>query len=397
MAGFRKAQPRQAALKIAVFGAPGSGKTFTALLIAEGLAKLTGKRVAFVDTEHGTDFYVQNIPDRSVHPDPFDIDCLYTRSLAEVYQAVRSLSPDEYCCVVIDSVTHLWEAAKGSFRGKLTSAGTIPMHGWAQIKRPYKELENYLMNSPLHVLLLGRQGVDYQEDEESGELKALGFKMKAEGETPYEPNLLIRMEATRAGKGRPSIITAVAEKDRTGILAGRVIEWPDFDSIAKPILGALSGDEQAHIDSADEARSKDVEAMDDLDRSRAHQSAELRKNFAARYQLAQNWQEVEEIGKLITPDVKAKMTTDDLTSLREIALEAMSEHPKPDKDKLVSYLLRDGQMLGWDESELLKALKDHFPDWKNRAVSTLTIPQLEAALRFVSREMEGEAAERVGD
>ena len=39
MAGFRKAKAEQAALKIGFYGAQGSGKTFTALLIAEGLAQ----------------------------------------------------------------------------------------------------------------------------------------------------------------------------------------------------------------------------------------------------------------------------------------------------------------------------------------------------------------------
>ena len=51
MAGFRKAKAEQAALKVGLYGPPGSGKTFTALLLAEGLAKATKKRVAYVDTD----------------------------------------------------------------------------------------------------------------------------------------------------------------------------------------------------------------------------------------------------------------------------------------------------------------------------------------------------------
>jgi hypothetical protein len=52
MAGFRKAKAEQAALKMGIYGPPGPGKTFTSLLMAEGLAKATGKRIAVVDTEH---------------------------------------------------------------------------------------------------------------------------------------------------------------------------------------------------------------------------------------------------------------------------------------------------------------------------------------------------------
>jgi pantothenate kinase-related protein Tda10 len=68
MAGFRKAKAEQAALKIGLYGPPGSGKSFTSLLLAEGLVKNTGKRIAFVDTERGTDFYGGVRLRRHLHP-----------------------------------------------------------------------------------------------------------------------------------------------------------------------------------------------------------------------------------------------------------------------------------------------------------------------------------------
>jgi ABC-type sulfate/molybdate transport systems ATPase subunit len=68
MTAFQKPQALKAALKMALYGPAGSGKTFTSLRIAEGLAAHTGKRIAFVDTEHGTAFYGQAVPQRRVHP-----------------------------------------------------------------------------------------------------------------------------------------------------------------------------------------------------------------------------------------------------------------------------------------------------------------------------------------
>jgi hypothetical protein len=45
--------------------------------------------------------------------------------------------------------------------------------------------------------------------------------MKAEGETAYEPHILIRMEAIKPKKTNElAQIVAYAEKDRTGVLAG---------------------------------------------------------------------------------------------------------------------------------------------------------------------------------
>jgi hypothetical protein len=70
-----------------MYGAPGSGKTFSALLIAEGLAKLSGKRIAYVDTDRGTDFYCKAVPGRRVHPEAFDFDALYSQSITQLRAA----------------------------------------------------------------------------------------------------------------------------------------------------------------------------------------------------------------------------------------------------------------------------------------------------------------------
>src|ERR1700730_13244457 len=115
MSGFRKAKAEQAALKNAIYGPPGSGKSFTTLLLAEGLAKREGKRIAYVDTEHGTDFYCKDVPERAVHPEAFDFDAIYTRSLMEVLREVKALDPSIYCVIVIASITHLWEAARAAY------------------------------------------------------------------------------------------------------------------------------------------------------------------------------------------------------------------------------------------------------------------------------------------
>jgi hypothetical protein len=113
MTTFQKPEPLKAALKAALkvglYGPAGSGKTFTSLLIAEGLARHAGKRVAFVDSEPGTSFYGQAVPARAAHPDAFDFDVLHTKSITEVLAALRGLDPARHGVIVIDSMTHLWD------------------------------------------------------------------------------------------------------------------------------------------------------------------------------------------------------------------------------------------------------------------------------------------------
>lgn len=316
MAGFRKAKAEQAALKVGVYGPPGSGKTFTTLLLAEGLAGLTGRRVAYVDTERGTDFYCKAVPARNVHPDAFDFDAMYTRSVTEVLSAVRGLKQDEHSVVVIDSITHIWEACIASYTGRTTKANTIPMQAWGRIKKPYKELMGLLLSSPMHVFILGRQGTEYSTDEETEELKAVGLKMKAEGETPYEPHILIRMERIRAKRtSEVDSVIAYAEKDRTGVLAGRSFVNPTFDSLCKPLLGLL-GQTQASMMTPDAAAAIDGEALEEAEKRRVQSSAETLRRMSAEIELAQDIEALKSIAKRITKELKSTMTPPDVAALR---------------------------------------------------------------------------------
>lgn len=300
-----------------LYGPAGSGKTMTALLIAEGLAKRSGKRIAYIDTEHGTDFYCQAVPSRACHPDAFDFDAIYTRSITEVLAACRGLNPQEHAVLVLDSITHLWEAAIAAYGGKQTSIGTIPMHAWGKIKKPYKDLMAWMLSTNMHIIICGRQKNVYETDEETEELKMTGVTMRAEGETPYEPHILIRLEAIRPKKTQEvAQIVAYAEKDRTGVLAGRSFINPTFDSLCKPILGLL-GDTQAQVPTSDETAAEDAERLAEEERRRQDESAKLLRQFAAKVDLSETHADLKVLGKTITPQIKAQMTTADVATLRE--------------------------------------------------------------------------------
>lgn len=329
MAGFRKAKAEQAAIKMGLYGPAGSGKSLTSLLIAEGLAAISNTRVAYVDTERGTDFYCQAVPDRAIHPAAFDFDALYERSLTEVNKAIKSLKPEEHGVLVIDSITHLWEAARNAYTGKKGPNGQIPMHAWSVIKKPYKELMHFLLNCPQHVIICGRQGNDWGEDEE-GELKNQGFKMRAEGETAYEPHLLLRLEVIKPEKrkGQPlSEVMHVAhvEKDRTGMLP-KIIEWPTFANVARPLLGLL-GKTQAKLAGDEETAAIDADALLKQEQAKIRESADLLREFRAKLDLCKTKKDAEEIGKQIDSAVKAKMLPNDLNALRTAYLEAVAKLP----------------------------------------------------------------------
>ena len=321
MAGFKPKKNTKAALKLGIYGPPGSGKTFTSLLAMEGLAQITGKRFAFVDTEKGTDFYAADVPARAVHPKAFDFDALETRSITEVLENCRSLNPETHCGVVLDSITHLWEAAQAAYRGKRTQDGGIPVAAWSSIKRPYKELIQWILSTPLHVIICGRQGNAFEEDE-NGKLKNVGYKMRAEGETAYEPDILIRLEPEK--KDGISRLWALAEKDRTGVISGKWIELPSdqrpghtFEQLIKPLLGLVGGTVHGSMD-ADADALQDQERLEAQDSARAKFSAEKIEEYEARFKLAKSLDDLDAVAKELTTEIKKQMLTEDVAKLREL-------------------------------------------------------------------------------
>jgi hypothetical protein len=256
---FTKAKSKQAFMKMALYGGTGSGKTLTSLLIAEGLANLCGKRIAYIDTENGSDFYATRIPERAVHPEAFDFDRIQTAQLMEVLEAVESIDPEVHGVVVIDQMTTLWEAARASYNGKKMANGGIPIQAWGEIKKPYKKIVSLTRDGNFHAIYLGREGMIIDKDDD-GEMEVIGTKMKAEGETAYEPHILGRMKQTMEKDGNYRI-SVFFEKDRSGVLTGKTFNWPNFGTI-EPVVKYLTGIEQSKLGTTEQNAEADIEAKE---------------------------------------------------------------------------------------------------------------------------------------
>ncbi len=202
------------------------------------------------------------------------------------------------------------------YNGRVNRNGAIPFQAWTGIKKPYRELMHFLLTTPMHVLICGRQGVDYGEGEANGELTALGYKMWAEGETAYEPDLLLRLEQVRPKKKAAAVPDAHVEKDRTGILAGRTIEWPSYDNAAKPLLGLL-GPTQVAAPYEDEVSLQDAEALAREEAERTRRSAELAEEYMGRFGAADGVEGLQRIGRELTPVVKVGFMSGDLARVRQ--------------------------------------------------------------------------------
>jgi len=311
---FKKASPQQARFKAGFYGKQGSGKTFTSLLVAEGLAARDGKRVAYVDTERGTDFYAQAVAERRVHPAAFDFDALYTRSIYEVIDAVESLDTKTHGVIVLDSITHLWEAAQAAYDGKRMANGQIPIHAWGAIKKPYKKLMALLLDGNFHAIICGREGVVMDKDED-GQMEVIGTKMKAEGETPYEPHLLARFCPERTEDGG-YLVQVFFEKDRSGILTGRTVAEPTYDTFA-PIMRYLSGDTQAVMGNPDDTAAADAERAS-LNERRAEEERKAMADQIKSALLSANTADQLRAAWALTNGKKTKLGEENYTALTAI-------------------------------------------------------------------------------
>jgi hypothetical protein len=139
--------------------------------------------------------------------------------------------------------------------------------------------------------------------------------MRAEGETAYEPDVLLRLESRRPGKNKPAEPVAHVEKDRTGVLAGRTIAWPAFANIAEPLLGLL-GPTQAAPPCDDEVARHDAEALERQELDRQERSAALAAEYGTRFALADDVGALERVVRELTPAVKSMLEGKDLARLR---------------------------------------------------------------------------------
>lgn len=243
---FAKAEAGHAHLKAGIMGLAGSGKTYTASAIAIGLVDYMAKKnvptkrvVAFVDTENGAAWVNPRLKEAKI-----DLQVARTRALTDLREAIDWASK-EADVLIIDSITHFWQLFCDEYAKKRERKRGLEFSDWNYIKREWREqFTDRFLNSPLHIIMCGRQGFEYDLSvNEAGkkELQKVGVKMKAEGETGYEPSLLVLMEQEQTLDNKDVTKVdrvAMVLKDRSTKLDGKKLRNPSFKDFL-PHIAAL--------------------------------------------------------------------------------------------------------------------------------------------------------------
>lgn len=200
--GFIKASKAAVHYKIGIFGTSGSGKTFSSLRMARGLAGEKGK-VCLIDTEHQSS---------AMYADMFDFDVWYIEdryNMQEYLEAINAAK--EYDVVVVDSFSHIWEAAT-EYEAELEGKGLKPFQAWGTAKKKYAKLFDAILHSKTHVICTMRAKTEYAMEQDSrGKLvpRKVGLGPKAESSSEYEFNTVLQINMDHY---------AFVEKDRTRVL-----------------------------------------------------------------------------------------------------------------------------------------------------------------------------------
>ncbi len=206
MMQLNKAARNRCKIKMAIQGASGSGKTYSALLVAFGLTNNWSK-IAVIDTENGSANLYADLGDYSV----LTLSPPYT---PEAYsEAIDFASKNGFECIVIDSLSHEWSGQGGV----LDIHSNIPGNSftaWAKVTPRHNAFVQKILQTEAHIIGTMRSKPEYVLSEKNGKQipEKLGLKSVQREDTEYEFTIVFELTQKHL---------ANVSKDRTGLFRNR--------------------------------------------------------------------------------------------------------------------------------------------------------------------------------
>lgn len=206
---LQKATRKKSKLRLNISGPAGSGKTYSALLMAKGLIG-NWEKIAVIDTENGSASLYDHL------------GSFQTIDMQSPFTPERYIEAIDVCikggmeCIIIDSSTHEWNGpggcieinehlAQSKFKGNTWSA-------WSQTTPRHDAFVQKVLQCPVHVITCTRSKMETVMTDDK-KVKKLGMKdMQREG---WEYELTVSLNIDR------DTHTAQASKDRTELFEGK--------------------------------------------------------------------------------------------------------------------------------------------------------------------------------
>lgn len=206
MAGFVKAKKEQVWLKVLLSGASGSGKSYSALRVAKGIADKCGSRIAYIGTEGSRNKYYASSFDYDLLDleDPFTID--------KYVEAIDMAIDAGYKVLIIDSLTHEWLWLNDT-HDKMPGNS---FQNWGKLKPKHREFMDKILTCPIHIIATSRSKDEWvlETDSKGRQIpRKVGLGSQQDKNITYEYTVSLVIEQDTH--------IAHADKDNTKIFDGR--------------------------------------------------------------------------------------------------------------------------------------------------------------------------------
>lgn len=282
-------------LKAGFLGFAKSGKTHTSMELAIGTRRffdLSGA-IAMFDSEMGSDYW----RDRVERDTGKELLVVKSRSLVDLVATVHECIDTGISVLVVDSITHVWREVCDAYLLELQETARkkgwrapdrLEFQDWGRIKARWNTWSDLYLTAPLHIVVCGRAGYEYEmaeNDRGKKELIKTGTKMKVESEFGFEPSLLVEMERETIGDPPRMVPRATIKGDRFDLIDGKTCDFPTF-KFFEPFIAKLRPSAHAPVDTAVKtAFELDDTRADGWQRERAQREI-LSEKVKAAFQLA---------------------------------------------------------------------------------------------------------------
>lgn len=224
--GFKKPVWGARKVKMALMGVSGSGKTYTALLLASAL----GKKVAVIDTESRSSVLYAHDP--VYRPDGFVFESEFLETFEpEIFVGlIKEAEKEGYDVLIIDSISHEWIGAGGALQqvDRITAKKKLPSNymAWGEVTPRHDAFIRAITDAKLHVICTIRSKTKYETGDQPGKLRpvAVGLGAVQRDGVEYEYDLIAEMDRSH---------TLVFLKTRYRELDDTIVRCPDKEFAEK--------------------------------------------------------------------------------------------------------------------------------------------------------------------
>lgn len=209
-------------LSIGLSGGSGTGKTFSALLMARGIAEeVTGRKgapIGFVDTENRRALhYKQDFPEM-IHFDMQAVDdsgAMIGFGPERWIEVIDAAEKAQLAVLVIDSFSHAWEGVGGVLdlhattldrltRGDDSKKDARSQLAWAEVKPRYRRLIDRIVRAKCHLIICTRAKPVMQARGENARatktrMKNVPWDPASDGDLMFEMTTMVILDPSAKG------------------------------------------------------------------------------------------------------------------------------------------------------------------------------------------------------